>query len=121
MPGAKPHDPRPAEGAAAALICEGQSCDFQTLNEGLAYAMSPGIHHTGNSDPLQASVAGFMAKGSPLSESYTRFNTFALALRPLLMQALADPKQNLDSFLPRAADAWLVLTELDHARGKAKE
>ncbi len=95
--------------------------DFQTLNEGLAYAMSPGIHHTGNSDPLQASVVGFMAKGSPLSDPYTRFNTFALALRPLLIQALADPKQNLESFLPRAADAWLVLTEFVHSRGKAKE
>jgi hypothetical protein len=95
--------------------------DFETLNEGLAYAMSPGIHHSGDADQLQESVVGFMAKRMPLSDSYTRFNSFALALRPLLKEALADPKQNLDSFLPRAADAWLVLTELDHARGLVKQ
>jgi hypothetical protein len=90
--------------------------DFQTLNEALAYAISPGIHHTGDSDQLQAKVSVYIAKGSPLSDSFTRFNFFALALRPLLEEALADPHQNLESFLPRAVDAWLVLVELDRAR-----
>jgi hypothetical protein len=91
--------------------------DVQTLNEGLAYAISPGLHHTGDSDQLQAQVSAYMAKGSPLSDSFTRFNYFALALRPLLKEALADPHKNLESFLPRAVDAWLVLVELDRARG----
>jgi len=90
--------------------------DFQTLNEALAYAISPGLHHTGDSDQLQAKVSAYIAKGSPLSDSFTRFNFFALALRPLLKEALADPHQNLESFLPRAVDAWLVLVELDRAR-----
>ena len=90
--------------------------DFQTLNEGLAYALSPGLHHTGDSDQLRATVSAYIAKGSPLSDSFTRFNFFALALRPLLNEALADPHQNLESFLPRAVDAWLVLVELDRAR-----
>ncbi len=89
--------------------------DFQTLNEALAYAMSPGLHHAGDSDPLQAKVSACIAKGSPLSDSITRFNFFALALRPLLKEALADPHQNLESFLPRADDAWLVLVELERA------
>jgi len=90
--------------------------DFQTLNEGLAYAISPGLYHTGDSDQLQAKVSDYMTKESPLSDSFTRFNYFALALRPLLREALADPHQNLESFLPRAVDAWLVLVELDRAR-----
>ena len=90
--------------------------DFQTLNEALAYAISPGLHHTGDSDQLQAKVSAYIANGSPLSDSFTRFNFFALALRPLLKEALADPNQSLESFLPRAADAWLVLVELDRAR-----
>jgi hypothetical protein len=90
--------------------------DFQTLNEGLAYAISPGLYHTGDSDQLQAKVSAYMTKESPLSDSFTRFNYFALALRPLLREALADPHQNLESFLPRAVDAWLVLVELDRAR-----
>ena len=90
--------------------------DFQTLNEALAYAISPGLHHTSDSDQLQAKVNAYIANGSPLSDSFTRFNFFALALRPLLKEALADPNQNIESFLPRAADAWLVLVELDRAR-----
>ncbi len=40
--------------------------DIMTLNEGLAYAISPGLHHTGDSDQLQAKVSAYMAKGSPL-------------------------------------------------------
>ena len=90
--------------------------DFQTLNEGLAYAISPGLHHTGDSDQLQAQVSTYMTKASPLGDSFTRFNYYALALRPLLKEALADPQKNLESFLPRAVDAWLVLVELDRAR-----
>jgi hypothetical protein len=90
--------------------------DFQTLNEGLAYAISPGLQDTGDSDQLQAKVSAYIAKGSPLSDSFTRFNFFALALRPLLKEALGDPHQNLESFLPKAVDAWLVLVELDRAR-----
>jgi hypothetical protein len=39
------------------------SLDFQTLNEALAYAISPGLHHTGISDELQAKVSGYIAKG----------------------------------------------------------
>ncbi len=55
-------------------------------------------------------------KGARMSDSFTRFNYFALVLRPLLKEALADPHQNLESFLARAVDAWLVLVELDRAR-----
>jgi hypothetical protein len=90
--------------------------DFQTLNEGLAYALSPGLQHTGDSDQLQAQVSAYIAKGALLSDSYTRFSFFALALRPLLKDAMGDPHQNLESFLPRAVDAWVVLVELDRAR-----
>ncbi|HYL35367.1 MAG TPA: hypothetical protein VEV17_05605 [Bryobacteraceae bacterium] len=65
---------------------------------------------------MQAKVSAYIAKGAPLSDSFTRFNFFALALRPLLKEALADRHQNLKSFLPQAVDAWLVLVELDRAR-----
>jgi hypothetical protein len=61
-------------------------------------------------------LSAYIAMGSPLIDSFTRFNFFALALRPLLKEALTDPHQNLKSFLPRAADAWLVLAEPDRAR-----
>lgn len=94
--------------------------NVETLSEGLAYAYSPGILQAGNSgqaDQLSSAVAGFMARGSSLDDSYTRFNTYGLALRPLLKDALLRKHQTLEVFLPRAIDAWLVVTELENARG----
>jgi len=91
--------------------------DTETLSEGLAYAYSPGIVHAGDSDQLLSTVAAFIAQGSSLKDSYARFNLYGLTLRPLLKEALSGKRQTLETFLPRATDAWLVLTELDKARG----
>jgi hypothetical protein len=90
--------------------------DTETLSEGLAYAFSPGLVGEGDADSLLATAANYLAKGSSLNDSYTRFHLYALALRPLLKDAFADPRLTLDSFLPRAIDAWLVLAEIDKAR-----
>src|SRR6185436_8856146 len=49
---------------------------------------------------------------------FTRFNRFGLALRPLLRDALADPAETIDRFLPRAVQAWRVIAELDPATAK---
>jgi len=97
--------------------------DEETLSEGLAYAYNPGLIQAGNSgqtDQLLSTVARYTAQGSSLSDSYTRFNTYGLALRPLLKDAFLDKRQTLDAFLPRATDAWLVLTELEKTRGTAR-
>jgi hypothetical protein len=94
--------------------------DAETLSEGLAYAYNPGLiqaSNSGQTDQLLSNVAGFMARGASLSDSYTRFNTYGLALRPLLKDALLGKRQTLAAFLPRATDAWLVVTELEKARG----
>jgi len=94
--------------------------DVETLSEGLAYAYNPGLIQAANSvqtDQLLTMVAGFMAQGSSLKDTFTRFNAYGLALRPLLKDALSSKRQTLDAFLPRATDAWLVLTELEKSRG----
>jgi hypothetical protein len=88
----------------------------ETLNEGIAYAFSPGIHHTGDGDPLSQQVSSYLARGTSLSDSYARFNLYALTLRPLLQDALSRG-QTLPTFLPRALDAWKSLREMDQARG----
>lgn len=95
--------------------------DSETLSEGLAYAYSPGLGQVGDSDSLTTTAADYLAKGSFLKESYARFNVYGLALRPLLKGALSDPRQTLAKFLPRATDAWLVLAELEQARGARKD
>jgi hypothetical protein len=59
-----------------------------------------------------------VSRRSSLSDSYTRFSFYGLALRPLLKEALTDQKQTLETFLPRAVDAWIVLIELDRARNQ---
>jgi len=87
----------------------------ETLNEGLAYAFSPGIHHTGDGDPLRQQVSTYLARGTSMNDSYARFNLYALALRPLLKDAL-NRGETLQAFLPRALDAWRTLTEIDQAR-----
>ena len=94
--------------------------DAETLSEGLAYAYSPGLiqaSNSGETNQLLSAVAGFAAQGSSLNDSYTRFNTYGLALRPLLKDAFYGKRQTLDAFLPRATDAWLVLTELEKVHG----
>ena len=93
--------------------------NVETLSEGLAYAYNPGLiqaSNSGQADQLLSTVTRFMSQGSSLKDSYTRFNTYGLALRPLLKDALLDKHQTLEVFLPRATDAWLVLTELEKAR-----
>jgi hypothetical protein len=90
--------------------------DAETLGEGLAYAVSPGIYHTEDADQLQAQVASYLGRGAPLSDAYTRFHFYGLALRPLLKDALSNPAERIETFLPRAIDAWRVLNELDRAR-----
>jgi len=89
----------------------------ETLNEGLAYAFSPGIYHTGDGDPLRQQVSTYLARGTSMNDSYARFHLYALALRPLLSDAL-HRGETLQAFLPRALDAWRALTEIDQARPK---
>jgi hypothetical protein len=101
------------EGAAKKV----NGLDAMTLNEGIAYALSPGLIHPDSDgpDPLARQVARDLASMKPLDDAYTRFNRFGLALRPLLKEALEQEEATLESFLPRAIDAWRVVTALDTA------
>src|SRR5262249_9190266 len=83
-------DRRVADSSPAAATAPG--LDAQTLNEGLAYALSPGLLHTGgkDADPLAGRVRADI--GKPFTDSYTRYNRYGLALRPLVKAALDDEK-----------------------------
>lgn len=101
----------------ALLETAAQSCpglDLETLNEGIAYALSPGLLHNQppGADPLADQVASDLARKNPLTDPYVRFNRYGLALRPLLQPALEDEECTLSGFLPRAVDAWRVMAEL---------
>ncbi len=91
--------------------------DEETLSEGLAYALAPGLRHPGGkgADPLRSRVAADLAARKSLDDRYVRYNRYALALRPLLGEALADPSASIKTFLPRAVDAWKSLVALSEA------
>src|SRR5262245_6202892 len=102
--------------ALEAAIARAPSLDFETLNEGIAYALNPGLYHPDpGTDPLAASVALDLAQGAPF-ESLARYRRFGLALRPLLRETLDDPERTIGDFLPRALDAWRALHEVESAR-----
>ena len=95
-----------------------EGLNTETLGEGFAYALNPGIIHSADGgDPLGRLVADDIKAQKPLSDSYTRFHRLGLAMRPLLDEALKDPNAALETFLPRAVDAWRVVWELEKAKG----
>jgi hypothetical protein len=90
--------------AASAAAC-GNGLDSETLNEGLDYAVSPGMLHDGNGDPLGEAVNAARKRGLPATDPYVRDQRLGLAVRPLMEAALAR-RDNLTSLLPKACEAW---------------
>jgi hypothetical protein len=114
---------RARDEAITAAAATAVGLDNETLSEGIAYALSPGLLHEGGpeADPLRVRVASDWGAGKTLDDPYTRSNRFGLALRPLLKGALDDETATLETFLPRAVDAWRVMSELSAAGGKGAE
>lgn len=105
-------DPRKSLLEKCAAATEG--LDEQTLNEGIAYAVMPGIFSSGKEDRLGAFVAQDIASGAGLDQTYPRFRRLGLALRPVVREALE--KGDLPTLLARARDVWLSLREVEGAR-----
>lgn len=88
--------------------------DWETLSEGLAYAVSPGLYFSANgaSDELAMQVQrDFKAEKSFSSEPYVRFNRLGLSLRPSLKDAFAT-QETFASFLPKAIAVYRGLAEV---------
>jgi hypothetical protein len=95
-------NPKRPEIEAAAKSC-GAGLDYETLNEGIAYALSPGI--IGNRDAIDQTIAHLASQGKPVDDPYVRFNRLGKRLTPLLEKALID-KTTLATMLPAACDEW---------------
>ncbi|MCW3118670.1 MAG: hypothetical protein JWM28_2752 [Chitinophagaceae bacterium] len=77
---------------------------WQVLNEGIAYAMAPGlIEDAGAADPLADALVRNVSQGKSSADQYTQFYMTALLIRPLLRSALQNG-ENINSFLPKAID-----------------
>lgn len=99
-------------------MCRGvPGLDPETLNEGICYALAPGLLHDDKvADPLLAAVAEDLRRGVAMTDPLARFRRFGLAVRPLLRPLLDEQVGTLVQFAPKAVDAWRVLSELERAR-----
>lgn len=79
------------------------------LNEGIAYALSPGLTDDPLKDDHLADIAaGFLARGTPATDPYVQSNMMALTIRPLLRAAL-EHDETITAFLPRAVAKWRLV------------
>ena len=85
---------------------EAAALDFTALNEGIAYAMYPGITaDTEEGDRLIEQLVRMQLRGVPASDRYLQFDLIAAVIRPLLKAALAHD-ETITTFLPRATAKW---------------
>ena len=99
---------RPDIDRAAAL---GAGLDGETLEEGIAYALAPGIFNSHDGiDELARQIAEDVASGRTLENTFLRYRRLAFELRPPLVAALRDGT-SLDAFLPVAVEAWARVRE----------
>ncbi|MBS2026958.1 MAG: hypothetical protein JST54_03550 [Deltaproteobacteria bacterium] len=104
---AEPHD------AALHAAATELGTDYETVSEGLAYAVAPGIWKPASDpDQLVHQVAkDAAAHKSFFDEPYVRFNRLGLALRPTLGPAL-DGNGTFESYLATEKAVYRALAEL---------
>jgi len=79
---------------------------WATLNEGIAYALAPGIIDTSiESDSLGEALVRSVLRGTPSSDSYLQAYSVAVVIRPRLRAAL-ERGETVSQFLPRAVEKW---------------
>ena len=93
---------RPAVAAAA----ESAGLTWQRLNEGIAYAMAPGITNgDASGDALADAWTQRTMSGAGASDTFVQFYMVAMVIRPLLREAL-EQGDTITTFLPKAVAKW---------------
>jgi hypothetical protein len=96
-------DPHRIEITAAAASA---GLTWQELNEGIAYALAPGLtDDVTDADTLAEAWARKTIGGASSTDSFVRFYMIATVLRPVLRSAL-DNGETLTTFLPLAVAKW---------------
>jgi hypothetical protein len=79
---------------------------WENLNEGIVYAMAPGLtDNPAEVDALAEQLARFLARGTPPSDNYAKTYMIAIVIRPVLRASL-DAGETLSLFLPKAVAKW---------------
>lgn len=85
---------------------EAAALDHTALNEGIAYALYPGIMaDTEQGDRLIEQLVRMQLRGTPPSDPFLQFHLVAAVIRPLLRAALAH-NETITVFLPEATAKW---------------
>jgi hypothetical protein len=85
---------------------EAAKLDYMMLNEGIAYALYPGIMaDTEQGDRLIEELVRRQLRGTPASDPFLQFDMVAAVIRPLLRTALAH-HETITIFLPEATAKW---------------
>ena len=83
---------------------------FQALNEGIAYALAPGLTNDHRAvDLLAEQLARYLIRGTPPSDAYVQSYMIAAVLRPLLRASL-EQGETLAAFLLKAANKWRAVS-----------
>jgi hypothetical protein len=94
--------PRADEITAAAAAA---GLSYTELNEGIAYALSPGLTDEPGTDRISDQLKRFVEQNRPATDPYVRFYTIASVIKPVLRDSLAHG-ETLPAFLPKATAAW---------------
>jgi hypothetical protein len=85
---------------------EAAALDYMVLNEGIAYALYPGIiADTEQGDRLIEELVRRQLRGGQASDPFLQFDSVAAVIRPLLRAALAH-NETITTFLPEATAKW---------------
>ena len=85
---------------------ESAALDYTVLNEGIAYALYPGIiADTEQGDRLIEELVHRQLRGTAASDPFLKFDLVAAVIRPLLRAALAH-NETITMFLPEAITKW---------------
>ena len=95
--------------SAGLAAAESAELTFNALNEGIAYAIAPGLIDT-ELDTLAEGLVRFLFSGRRQSDSYVQAYAVATVIRPLLRKAL-ETDETVTAFLPKAAEKWRSFRE----------
>ena len=88
------------------MTAEAAGLDYTLLNEGIAYALYPGIMaDTEEGDRLIEELVRMQLRGATASDPFLQFHQLAAVIRPLLRTALAH-NETISVFLPEATAKW---------------
>jgi hypothetical protein len=78
----------------------------QNLNEGIVYALAPGLtDNPAEADSLAEQVARYLARGTPASDNYAQSYMIASVIRPVLRSSI-EAGETFPVFLPKAVAKW---------------